>query len=270
MLEVTKDSQQSVADSTGHTSDLQAEIVKAISTLLCQYKDPKKGLRILAKKMGIHEKTLNRILQGENRPGYQTVYKIFRVVFNVYNDAQVLQMAPASVRQFLEKATVQVLSPEKNYTPLADLELQRNPIGTEIFVLAGTGPIRLEQIQERFGAYGLEILGKLKSKGLLEERQKGLFVTGRNHPVFDGEMILAAGSVMTASHAKPQMTDERKQNFVSFYAEGLTTQAYQAWIRADEEAYQKKLAIAREPTNLGSVRVFTFMVTEQIRLSEER
>jgi hypothetical protein len=251
---------------TGLMSSLEGEISNAIESMLGQFKDRKKGLRILSTKMGIHEKTLNRILNKENKPGYQTVFKIYRVFFNEYNDAKILNLVSENVRDFLQKSNSQELTGDKNYTTNADLELQKNPIISELYIIAATGPITHDQVEYRFGKYGIELLVKMLEKGLLHEAQKNVYIIGNNHPVFSGETIVSIGSAMIAGHAKPSSGEEMGNNFISFYAEGLSPEAYNEWLAIDQKANQKKFELSRDPKNLGSVRAFTFMITENIEL----
>lgn len=246
---------------------LHSEVIEAILFLLKQYKDQKKGLRILSNKMGIHEKTLNRILNGENKPGYQTIFKIYRVYFNEYNDAKVLELVPEVIRQFLLKNNAQVFSPEKNYSTIADMELQKNPIVSELYIIAATGSVSRDEIEFRFGNYGIELLNRMLEKNLLQETHKDIFVTGLNHPVFTGDTIVAVGSAMVAGHAKPSNGEELDKNFISFFAEGLSPEGYQQWLAIDQDAYKKKYELTRESKNLGSVRAFTFMISEKIELN---
>ena len=249
-------------------TSLEGAICDALNSLLSQFKDRKKGIRILAKKMGIHEKTLNRILNNENKPGYQTVFKIFRIFFNEYNDRKILELVPDVVRQYLIKNNAQELSEEKNYSTLADLELQKNPIASEIYIIAATGPVSYDDIAIRFGQYGLEILKKMLTSNLLQEVHKDIFVKGVNHPTFSGETIIAVGSTMIASHAKIASGEELDKNFISFYAEGLSEESYKEWLAIDQMAHQKKFELTRNPQNLGPVRAFTFMITEKIELNK--
>ena len=249
-------------------SSLEGEIILAFESLLSQYKDRKKGIRILSKKMGIHEKTVIRLLNNENRPGYQTVFKIYRVFFNEFNDAKVLELVPEVVREYLIKSNSQEIIANKDYSPLADLELQKNPIVAELYVIAATGPVALDDIEYRFGKYGIELLYKMIEKGLLSEVHKNVFIIGDFHPVFSGETIISVGSTLINNHAKPAAGEEVMNNYIAFYAEGLNEKAYEQWITIDEEAYSKKLEIARDNNNLGEFRAFTFMVTEKIELTK--
>jgi hypothetical protein len=247
---------------------LESEITSALKSLLSQFKDQKKGLRILSSKIGIHEKTLNRILNFENKPSYQTIFKIYRVVFNEYNDAKILELVPSIVKDFLIKNNSQELNSEKNYTTLADSELQKNPIVAEIYIWAATGPIKIEDIEVRFGNYGIELISKMIEKSLLREIHKNVFITGNNYPTFSGQTIVSVGSAMVNSHAKPTNGEELSNNFLAFYAEGLSPKAFDEWLKIDEEANRKKCDLTRDPKNLGPIRAFTFMVTEKIELNK--
>jgi hypothetical protein len=253
----------------GSSKSLEQEIVSVIESLLIPFKDRKKGFRILSKKMGVHEKTLVRLLNLENKPGYQTVFKIYRVYFNEFNDVKLLTLVPKVVARFLEKSNSQVLESNKIYSNVADIELQKNPIVAELYILAATGPLHFSDVETRFGTYGIELLEKMLSKELLHQVHKDIFVTGMNHPVFNGETIVSVGSVMIAAHAKPGAADILDQNFISFFAEGLSNDAYQKWLQIDQEAYRKKFELCRNPANLGSTRAFTFMISEKIVLNPE-
>lgn len=247
---------------------LEVEISLVLESLLSQFKDRKKGIRIISKKMGIHEKTVIRLLNNENRPGYQTVFKIYRVFFNEFNDAKVLELVPEVVRDYLIKCNPQELIPNKNYSPLADLELQKNPIVSEIYIIAATGPVGLEDIETRFGNYGVSLLNKMLENKLLCEVHKHVYITGDVRPVFTGETILSVGSTMIANHAKPLDEDVNWNNYISFYAEGINEETYRKWIEIDEEAHNKKLELARDSANFGNTRAFTFMITEKIELNK--
>ncbi len=249
-------------------SSLSAHIKHALETMLANYQDSKKGIRILSKKMGIHDKTLQRILNQKNKPNYQTIFKIYRVYFNEFNDAKILNLVPSEVKEYLVKNNAQELKEEKNYTSDADRELQRNPITAEIYIIAATGPLYTEHIQDRFGKYGVELLEKMVRSGLLNEVHKDVYVLGPNQPNFNGDTIVSVGSTMINNHAKPDNGEELDKNFISFFAEGLSEEAYLKWLSIDQEAFKKKFELSRDPKNLGKIRAFTFMISETIQLKE--
>ena len=87
-------------------------------------------------------------------------------------------------------------------------------------------------------------------KNLLIEAHKNVFIPGNNAPVFTGETIISIGSAMISSHAKTTAGEEMDKNFVSFYAEGLSPEAYAQWLAIDQEAYKRKFELTRDPNKL--------------------
>lgn len=245
---------------------LESEIENALNSLVSNYKDSKKGLRLLSKKMGISEKTLIRLLNQTGKPNYQTVFKIFRVYFNEYNDARVLTLVPEVVREYLIKRNPQELSNNQNYNLDSDILLQNNSVIAEIYIIASTGPVRLEDIEYRFGRNGLDLLEKMLEKKLLTEIHKDVFIIGKNQPIFDGKTIVSVGTSLISSHAKPDNGESLGNNFISFYSEGLSESAYQEWIAIDRKAFEAKFELTRKQKNLGNKRAFTFMISETIEI----
>jgi hypothetical protein len=257
-----------IAEITSGEISIEGHVKEALGTLLTQYKDQKKGLRLLSKKMGIHEKTLTRLLNQENKASYQTVFKIYRVFYNEFNDAKLIALVPQKIKEFLLKYNAQELSEEKNYTSNADKELQKNPVVAELFILAATGPLNIEFVETRFGNYGVNLLSSMVKSELLNEVHKGVYVLGQNQPQFTGETIVSVGTAMIAAHAKPDAGEELDKNFISFFAEGLSEEAYKEWLRIDQEAFKKKFELSRDQKNLGNVRAFTFMISESMQTME--
>ena len=53
-------------------------------------------------------------------------------------------------------------------------------------------------------------------------------------------------------------------NFVSLISEGLSDEAYQMWLKADEEALKIKMDISKMKSNCGKNKVFSFAITAVI------
>ena len=249
---------------------LEGEIQFALNSLVSTYKDSKKGLRLLSKKMGIGDKTLIRLINQTGRANYQTVFKIFRVYFNEYNDARVLSLVPATVREYLIKRNPQELSTNQNYNLDSDILLQNNSVIAEIYIIASTGPVHLEDIEYRFGRNGIDLVSKMLDKKLLHEMHKDVFTIGKNQPIFDGSTIVSVGSALISSQAKPENGESLGNNFIAFYAEGLSESAYKEWIAIDRRAFQEKYELTRNQENIGKKRAFTFMISETIQMQDSQ
>ncbi len=245
---------------------LEDEIQFTLNSLVTSYRDSKKGLRVLSKKMGIGEKTLIRLINQTGKPNYQTVFKIYRVFFNEYNDSRVLNLVPAPVREYLIKRNPQELSSNQNYNLDSDIILQNNSVVAEIYIIASTGPVHLDDIEYRFGQNGIELVSSMLEKKLLNEIHKDVFTIGKNQPLFDGHTIVSVGKTLITSQAKPENGESLGNNFISFYAEGLDELTYNQWLAIDRRAFQEKYELTRDQKNLGKRRAFTFMITETIQI----
>lgn len=170
-----------------------------LQTQLTNYRDPRIGLRMLSEKMGIHERTLGRLIRGENKPGYQTLYKIYRCLLNEKDDALLIQKVPNLVRLALENNNPQIIEDEKTYTQHTLVELQRNSIAQELYFLCACHPLTSEEIKERYGSNGLEIAIKMEKSGILSEVKFNTFTIGKNATNFAPESLANIGTHLVQS-----------------------------------------------------------------------
>lgn len=226
--------------------------------------DRQKRLTMISKKMGLHLKTLNRICSLENKPSYITVFKIYRFLLNETDDSKVLENCPEVVREYLKKATPQTIEKSIAYTSDAEAEVNNNQVALELVVLCSTGQLNTEDVKDRFGNYGLEIVKKLVTKRLLSEVKFGVYTIGQIQMNMSPETVIKMGLQITSSYAKPENGYEQGNHHHAFYAEGLSEEAYAQWLKIDEEAYLKKVQIAKNPKSFGDIKAYTFNSTDTL------
>ncbi|MDD0853257.1 hypothetical protein HBN50_09115 [Halobacteriovorax sp. GB3] len=236
------------------------DLDKAIS----QFNDPKKGLRILSSKMQIHEKTLKRLIQGENKPGHQTLYKIYRVLTDSKNDSELLDLVSPIIRDTIEKKSFKPLDQELIYTLDIEQEMIRDRAFSEIFFLAATGPLTKEFITFRYGEHGLETLKKMIKLGAIEVQQDGTLILGKARTNLRAESIKQLSIQMLERFLRPEATDDNNENHMAIYCEGLNDEGYQEWINIDEQAYKKKIEIANNKNYQGHIRGITFQCVDKM------
>lgn len=246
------------------TNELTEQVSKDILAYLENATDRQKKLNLMSKKIGVHLKTLNRICQLENRPSYITVFKIYKYLFNENDDCKVLELAPSIVRDYLKKANPQSFEKSASYSSEAENEISKNHVALELVVLCSTGSLTSEEIKDRFGTFGLEIVQRLVSKKILSESKLGIFNIGPNQMNMTPETIIKMGIQVVSSYAKPQNGYEKHKNFQGFYAEGLSEEAYQQWMEIDEQAYIKKAELAKKASSLGKLRAYSFVSTDTL------
>lgn len=243
---------------------LKNQVTHDLEKALVQFKDEKIGLRLLSNKMKVHEKTLKRILAGENRPGYQTLYKIYRVLLSANNDTQLMEMAPEVVANALKKGNPKTISSDIIFSVDIEEELQKDRAFLEIYFLAGTGPVTKEFVSYRFGEHGMETLKKMLKLAVLDVQKDGTFILGKNQANLGPEAIKNCALHLLNRFIRPEATDTNGENFMGIYAEGLNEKAYNEWLKIDEEAYQKKIELTRNKENHGHIRAITFVSTDKM------
>ncbi len=242
--------------------ELRKQVSEDLQAKLDEYQDPKKGIKAMALLMGIHEKTLKRLISCENRPGYQTLFKIYRTIYHTNNDTQVISMAPAIVKEFLLKTHPKGMSEAIQYTLDVERELRKDPVFCEIYLLCGTGGTTREYVAFNYGRYGERVFEKMIDQEVITPIDKFRYELGRNQAPLSVETLVAMGIQLTERYFKADNTDNLGDNYVSFFAEGINAETYQQWLEIDKEAFQKKIALANRPENKGDIKTFTFGVTE--------
>lgn len=244
--------------------NLKEQVQMDLNASLCEYKDEKIGLRIMCSKMNVHEKTIKRLLALEHTPGYQTLYKIYRVLVHAKNDTQLLEKVPPLVKAALVKGNPKVQTKEVIFHSDFEDELIRDRCFSEIYFMAGCGPLSKEYIGFRFGDHGLETMRRMLKMEVLDVLKDGTLILGKNQINMSATTIKLMGLQLVDKFLRAEMTDENGENFEGIYAEGLSEEAYNEWLKIDEEAYRKKIELCRNKENRGKIKAFTFMATDKL------
>ncbi len=248
-----------------HFSSIPEQVSHDLKAILLEFKDEKIGMRLISSRMGIHEKTLKRLIAQDNKPGYQTLYKIYRVITSVRNDSELLDNVAPCIKDALIKGNPKVqTNSEIIFSSDLEEELLRDRCFSEIYFMAGCGPIAKEYIGFRFGEHGIDTLKKMLKLQVLDVSKDGQIILGKNQINISAEAIKVLGLHLVDRFSRPEQTDESGENFLGVYAEGLSPEAYNEWLKIDEEAYRKKIELCRDMKNRGTIRAFTFMTTDKM------
>lgn len=269
MTETASDSHEVGINKTADLIDsevtlLRNQVASDLKDRLAEFPDPKKGIKILATMMGIHEKTLKRLLEGLNKPGYQTLLKIYRCLFHTQNDSKLLQLVPSIVQKNMIRGNPNNITMNVNYTLDVERELNRDPIFCEIYFLCAADGVTKEYISYHYGRYGEKILQKMLEQEVIAPISKNKFVLGENQASLGPETLKRIGLHLVDSFSKPENSDLSGENFCAFYAEGLSEEAYDKWIKIDEESFRQKMEITRDPSAKGEIKAYTFLSTDTL------
>lgn len=244
------------------------EVAKRLASDLRSYVaksgEPRRRIKFLAKKTGVHEKTLQRLMLLQNRPAYMTLFKIYRVLFNENDDAKLLEIIPMEVAQYLCSATPQGVERSKSYSFDIESEMRMNPVLAEIVVLCATGPLKINTVRDRFGDFGMKLVDDLLAKSVLQKVSNSEICEGTVSVNMAPETLTAVGLHIGRSYIRPSKCYETGENHVGFFVEGLSEEAYQEWLRIDAEAFRKKVELSKNPQNRGDIRAFTFSSVDQM------
>jgi transcriptional regulator with XRE-family HTH domain len=244
---------------------LKEQVALDLKVKLEEFRSEKIGLRLIAGKMGINEKTLRRLLRQENRPTYSTLLKIYRVLLDTNNDSLVAELAPEVVRTEILKSNPSNLSRSISHNQDIEAEIKNDRCFAEIYILAGCGLITTELIQFRLGQMGVQTLQRMLKLNVLSRVSENTFMLGENQASLSPDTLANLGRDLIQRYFKSQNCDESGQNFIGFYAEGLDDETYEQWLKIDEEAFQKKVNLTKKMHSLGTKSAMTFMVTEQLK-----
>lgn len=252
-------------DSTGYNinadsqdgDSVRRQVSLDLKKKLSEFNDAKKGIKAMSALMGVHEKTLRRLIDCENRPGYQTLLKIYRALYNTNSDTTVLSLMPQVLSDYVRKYKPKEEQSGVNVNLDVDHELQKNPVFSEIYCLASTGGISKEYISYHYGKYGETILERMVKLDVLVPIDKYKYILGTNQASITPETIKSLSLHLVERFFKTKSSYTPGVNYQYFYVSGLNEESYQKWLQVDEDAYYKKIEIAKDPKNHGDIKAFT-------------
>ncbi|WP_127716887.1 hypothetical protein [Halobacteriovorax sp. HLS] len=241
------------------------QLVSDLNEYFSHFKDRSLAQKSLAKKSGVHLKTIQRLCRRENNPGHITLLKIYKILLGQSDYQKLFSLLPDVVRVSLsiDQATIPVSTID--YSEEIRRELLTDKVFLEIYFLVDAGTVSRELIQFKFGENGLEILQKMLALNALSFNSEGMIVLGSQRVQLDPQIIKRAGLLLSSSYAKPVNSEVKGENFIGLYVESLPEQAYQKWLQIDKEAFLQKAQIAKEfKDNTKGKKVFTYMVTDSL------
>lgn len=248
---------------------LMSQVAQDIHTFLESSRDPQKGLNLLSRKTSLHEKTLRRLLQQEHRPGYITLFKLYRFLLGTNSDSEILDNAPSVVADFLKKANPKTQTPsaqKAEFSGAITEELKKDPVMLDLYFLAGCGPLHHDEVLLQMGLLGLKTIEKMKGLGLLEEITPRHWKLGSVQANLDADLLKQAALRLTENYFSTEASELQGENYLGVYAEGLNEQGLQEWLKIDEECFRRKVTVSQSLEFQGPLKVFTVQVTEQMNL----
>lgn len=244
------------------SEELQAVIRRDLLNYLGLESDLRRKLHFLSFKSDLNKRTLNRILNRENRASYATVLRLYRFLLNTEDDKMVMEKAPEVVGKFLMDSYPAHSASIRNQGSTHVKFLEENSVALAIYVLALAGDLNLERIEKQFGHYGVQMFEKLVQEKLVCEISPGLFAEGSKKADFSPAMVFKAGQISVETFGKPKNGYEIGSHFAGFYAEKISAACFKEWQRIDHEAFKLKIEAAEKCQKTRTIPAFTFTVSE--------
>ncbi len=243
---------------------LKEQIIYDLNERLDQFNDPKKGLRMMATGIGVHSKTLKRLLKGLNTPGYLTIYKIYRYLLNTTNDTKILEQVPSVIKKELIKGNPKDLTKGLTFSMDVEHEIASDKVFCELYFLTDAGVVTQELVKYRYGLHGVELLKKMFDLDIIAKNDQGHFELGKNRANLSTQTLKKVGLHLIEKYFKPLDCDEMGNNFTGLYVSGLSDEGYNEWLKIDHECYYRKAEVAKKYEDKNGIKGFTFMVTDTL------
>jgi predicted transcriptional regulator len=257
---------QHITHDQANFEDLKEQVAHDLAQKIKEYPDQSSGIKNLARLTGLTEKTIRRVLKQENRPGYSTLYKIYRILFQTDDESILMNLVPDCVKVEIEKNNPQSHKKKAHFQSDIEAYIQNDPCFAEIYFLSAAGIVSREFIQFRFGQHGIETLIKMLELNVVKEVAKGQYSLGDNQANLTPQSIKNVGINLVHKYLKPENAELSGENLVAFYVEGLSEDTYHKWLKVDEEAFHKKMELAKQPGAKGKIKAFTFMAIDKFEI----
>lgn len=240
------------------------QVCKDLEHYVSQFSNKSFALRNLSEETRLNEKTLRRLLKKKNVPSIQTLHKLYFVLTSAVSEEEMLSLCPPLIKEQLSKLSLDQLKKETprhyNFNHL----IENDPVLGEIYALLGTRDLDITEIVYRFGQYGVDLLDKMKSLGLVKKKDKDLYCLSERQPHLDGEVLKSLGSRLVTRYVKPLNTDLEGDSFMGLYCEGLNGAGKKKWLEIDEKAFKEKMLVANDDKYKGLESMFTFHATDNL------
>jgi hypothetical protein len=247
---------------TKNTSALIKQVNHDVQKELSRFNNQKIGMRMLSTSMGLHTKTLDRLMINQHKPSYQTLIKIYSYIYKQPQIPLLIEMVPGSV-----KAEILRLSPNRPEilisNDLATDYLKKNDIALLIYAHCGSGAISRKAVTKRFGDYGIKCLEELIRLDLIEEGPKDHYKIGKCQIHLDPQLLKKLSVLFIETQFRPENSELRTENYLGFLTESISEEAYQKILLLERAHFEEKIKIIDNPKNRGEVMFFSATFTDR-------
>jgi transcriptional regulator with XRE-family HTH domain len=226
------------------------------------------GIKTLARKTSLSERTIQRILSQKNNPTFQTLYSLYMEFLDAPSEVYVYENCPQVIKNELEGKNPNQLREKKSIDCNFFALIKKHPLMAEIYIMAALAPIDKNSISFRYGQYGVELLEEMSKLGIIDEVSKSIFILSSSAPEMTSQIVKHFGLHFVERFSKPENTNLKGENMMSFYCEKLNEEGLNQWLKIDREAFYKKVEISKNNIYKGHIDVFSFNAIDTMTMEK--
>ncbi len=256
------DAQTSIQLSREEQKELvRDQLLADIELLLTPYRNKDIGMRIIAEKTSISEKTYQRIIDKSTIPHLSTVERFYRYFFEMIREDQ----QTAEHQQVKRLLKTEALQPDLKFNHQLEKMLEENKVLREIFLYSRTGIITRQFIKDEFGKYGLEIVDLLLTHHILIEKDKGLYAAGNFSIAKTNKAVKKMVEELISDNLDPEKLSELGNNKAFYAVEGIDSASKHELLKLMDEYQLKLMNFMFHQARPGEHRMFVAAAADQLK-----
>jgi len=237
---------------------VKERIKEDLLKLLSQYRSHDIGVRLLADKMQIAEKTLKRILTSNTEPQYNTIKRFYNHFLSLYPENTELDL----IKGFIKS---EQLHDSENGNCELEGQLKDNQVFRSIFLYTRTGTVTREWILSEFGKYGLEVLQNMISQNVVLEVDKNVYGQGAVGVHKGPETLKKIIEELIRHHLCAERLSIRGLNTAFYAIEKVDLETKLNILKLSEEYKKRVIELIERGAGKGDERLFTTLCIDTLK-----
>ncbi|HAZ12213.1 MAG: hypothetical protein A2X86_03160 [Bdellovibrionales bacterium GWA2_49_15] len=242
---------------------LRWKLGRDLERILGTYRNREIGLRLLAEKTGLSEKTLKRIQSESSDPHANTLRAFYLYFFKMIQIGEEEAADYQLIRSIVEKETM-TFNGRSGDEDLRQV-MASDPIFRQVFLLSRTGLVLRSEIERSFGLYGLKIIDLMLKHDVIIEVDKHVYKEGPVTVSKNGEIIKKVILECISANLDAEALNERGMNTAFYAVEGITPAAREQLLCRIDEIKQEIFNILADPAAKGEERIFVTMAMDTLQ-----
>ncbi len=242
---------------------LRWRLASDLERLLGTYRNREIGLRLLAEKTNLSEKTLKRVQARNSDPHANTLRSFYQYFFKVIQLSGEEEVEYQQIHSIVEKETVSFHS--KSTDDDLSKVMAGDPIFRQIFLRSRTGLMLRSEIERSYGLYGLKIVDLMLKQDVIIEVDKHVYKEGPVSINKNGEIIKKVIVELIEANLDAEALNERGVNTAFYAVEGITPAAREQLLTKIDEIKQEIFKLMSDPDAKGEERIFVAMAMDTLQ-----